>query len=245
MSSKASPTVLPRYTDLESESAPLLTGVDVNDDSKAISGQYEVYQDSTAPFPQRRCARFGWCKRWSKEPECENRRCVRRKKFARIFLIIIGAFFLFHAAKFAYTLYTLPRHIQCEDITDSTTTLELPLSRKIFFHRSLSTSDISVIRSEDIPEGSFKVQVKFASIEDGSESVICRGKFRRALIFGAFAKDEGGSLPVVEQTTLVLPASAPTPFIGFGLGGRKGKHHCVERMVRKLLNLKKKEGADN
>jgi hypothetical protein len=107
MSSKASPTVLPRYTDLESESAPLLTGVDVNDDSKAISGQYEVYQDSTAPFPQRRCARFGWCKRWSKEPECENRRCVRRKKFARIFLIIIGAFFLFHAAKFAYVRHRL------------------------------------------------------------------------------------------------------------------------------------------
>lgn len=101
MSSKSSPTVLPRYTDLESESAPLLTsaGLDIKDDPDAISGQY---QDFAAPAPQRRCSRFAWCKRWSKEPECENRRCVRRKKFARVFLFIIGAFFFFHLVKVAY-----------------------------------------------------------------------------------------------------------------------------------------------
>lgn len=101
MSSKSSPTVLPRYTDLESESAPLLTsaGFDVKDDPDAISGQY---QDFAAPAPQRRCTRFAWCKRWSKEPECENRRCVRRKKFARVFLFIIGAFLVFHLVKVAY-----------------------------------------------------------------------------------------------------------------------------------------------
>lgn len=110
MSSNTSPTVLPRYTDLETESAPLLAcaGVDVDadvkDDSKAISGQYEELEALAAPAPRSRCSRFRWCKRWckSKEPQCENRRCVRRKKFARLFLIIIGAFFFFHLAKLAY-----------------------------------------------------------------------------------------------------------------------------------------------
>lgn len=101
MSSKTSPTVLPRYTDLESESAPLLTsaGFDVKDQLEDISGQYE---GSAAPVPQRRCRLSSWCKRWRSEPECENRRCVRRKKFARVFLFIIGAFFLFHLVKVAY-----------------------------------------------------------------------------------------------------------------------------------------------
>ena len=101
MTSKPSPTVLPRYTDLESESAPLLAsaGVDVKGDLSDISGQYEGF---AAPAPQRRCARFGWCKRGSREPECENRRCTRRRKFARVFLFIIGAFFVFHLVKVAY-----------------------------------------------------------------------------------------------------------------------------------------------
>jgi len=239
MSSKTSPTVLPRYTDFESEGAPLLAcaGGDVKDDSKAISGQYE---ELAAPAPRSRCARFGWCKRWSKEPECENRRCLRRKKFARLFLIIIGVFLFFHLAKFAYTLYTLPKHIQCEDIIGSTTTIELPLSRRILFHNSLSTGDISVIRDEKIAEGSFKVQVEFDSTEDRPESSFCHGKFKRALILGAFTKDEGESLPIIKQTTLVLPVSAPIPFIGFGLGGHKGRHHCAEKMIRKVLNFKKK-----
>jgi hypothetical protein len=112
MSSKTSPTVLPRYTDLETESAPLLAraggdvDVDVKDDSKDISGQYG-FEEFAAPAPRPRCARFGWCKRWSKEPECENRRCIRRRKFARLFLIVIGAFFLFHIAKFAYVRHLI------------------------------------------------------------------------------------------------------------------------------------------
>jgi len=255
MSSKTSPTVLPRYTDLETESAPLLAcaGVDVDadvkDNSKAISGQYEELEGLAAPAPRSRCSRFGWCKRWCKnrEPECENRRCVRRKKFARVFLILIGAFFIFHLAKFAYTIYTLPKHVQCIGIDGSATifTVEMPLSRKLLFHNSLSTGDISVIRDEGIPEGSFEVRVDFDSVKDRPESAFCSGRFKRALFLGAFTKDEGESLPPIKQTTLVLPVSAPTPFIGFGLGGRKGRHHCVEKMVRKLLNFKKKPEADD
>jgi len=236
------PTVLPRYADQDSESASLLplSGVDVKSGPEGISGQCDAF---AAPVPQRRCTRFGRCKRGSKEPECENRRCVRRRKITRFFLFLISAFFFFHLAKFAYTLYTLPNHIQCHDIIDSTTTIELPWHRRAFFHRSLSADTLSVIRDKDIAEGSFKVQVEFDSIEDANDSVLCHGTFKRALMFGAFTKEEGGSLPTIKQTTVILPASAPTPFIGFGLGGRKGKAHCAEKLIRMFLNFKKK-GAE-
>ena len=58
-------------------------------------------------------------------------------------------------------------------------------------------------------------------------------------------KEEGESLPSVKQTTLVLPVGAPTPFIGFGLGGSKGRHHCAEKMIRKFLNFKTVRGDSN
>jgi len=239
MSSKPSSAVLPRYADLESESAPLLSGIDAKGDYEDISGQCEEFVEPASP--QRRCFRFGLCKRWRKEPKCENRRCLRRRKIARFFLFIIAALLFFHLVKFVYTLYTLPRHIHCDTITDPTTTIELPLKKKIFLHHSLSTADLSVVREENTAEGSFKIQVEFDSIDDSDESAICHGTFKKALIFGALAKDKGGSLPSIKRTTLVLPVSAPTPFIGFGLGGHKGKGHCIEKMIRRFVNLKNKK----
>ena len=60
------------------------------------------------------------------------------------------------------------------------------MSGKIFLHHSLSTGDLAVLRDEGTPEGSFKVQVEFEPIKDRPASVLCHGKFKRALMFGAF-----------------------------------------------------------
>lgn len=59
-------------------------------------------------------------------------------------------------------------------------------SRKILFHNSLSTGDLSVIRDETIPEGSLMVELDFDPVGDHPESLFCYGKFKRALFFGAF-----------------------------------------------------------
>jgi len=174
-------------------------------------------------------------------PPCDNARCQkkdrRRRKFRFLIFGFIALFAFVHLIKGAYFMYTLPKHINCQSIEDSSISVDLPLSKKLIVAYSLTTSTTSIIHDADAPSDQITVKVKFDNVEEGDESLLCSGNFKRAGFVGAYTKQKDGSLPKIASTTIVLPADAVAPRIVFG--SEKASRRA-ERIARKLLKWHRK-----
>ncbi|KAG9049835.1 hypothetical protein FS842_011477 [Serendipita sp. 407] len=190
-------------------------------------------------------------------PPCENERCVkqarRRRRFRFVLFSLLGLFMFVHLFKGAYMLYTLPKRVNCQEISGGEGTFELPLTRKLMVDYSLTSSTTSIIRSADAPKGVVSFHVEFdgknpelkgTADEEEDKILFCSAQFgRRASAAGVLTKDKHAQLPPLKKTTIVLPLESDEerggPMIKFG-GKKMGK--CAQKMVRKVLKWKQKHG---
>ena len=133
--------------------------------------------------------------------------------------------------------YTLPKHIDCQEVTASELTFDLPRTHKMFVDYSLTTGT-TTITHDDIPEDIIRVNVSFDSVPETNTTIICSAQFKHAVGIGAFTTQKHADLATITSTTIVLPEGVKRPVIKFA--GEKAAH-CVGGLIRKLLKWKKEE----
>ncbi|KAG8791559.1 hypothetical protein FRC17_008742, partial [Serendipita sp. 399] len=164
---------LPSYTDdvktpLLVESGPRAQNLVINEEGQvlALGGEQDqacgtkrtcFFGRMRARCAARRALKYG--------PPCENERCMkqaRKRRRVRFFLFgLLGLFMLVHLFKGAYMFYTLPKRVNCQEITAADSTFEFPLTRKLMVDYSLTNGTTSIVRSADAPKGVVSFRVAF------------------------------------------------------------------------------------
>ena len=134
-------------------------------------------------------------------------------------------------------MYTLPNRINCVPITSTTSTYDLPLSKKLMVDYSLTTGSTTITHADT---NTTSVKLSFADISDDDEVLFCTGTFKRGVAFGVYTKDKHAKLPKLVETVITLPQEEG-PAVKFG--GKKAGH-CAQKVVRKVLKWKKQHGDE-
>ncbi|KIM30232.1 hypothetical protein M408DRAFT_328289 [Serendipita vermifera MAFF 305830] len=237
---------LPSYTD--DVKMPLLAAHDDHED-----GMVNVNLQAAAPQEpacgRRRCGGFmgrlrARCEARRLEkfgPPCDNPRCMKRDRKRRAFRCVIftlfSLFMLVHLFKGAYMLYSLPNRINCVPVTSTTSTYELPLSKKLLVDYSLTTGTTTLTHADT---NTTTVKLSLADVSEDEEILFCTGTFKRGVGFGLYTKDKHTKLPKVVETVITLPQESG-PVVKF-VGKKAG--HCAQKIVRKVLKWKKAHGGE-
>ena len=132
-------------------------------------------------------------------------------------------------------LYSLPKHVKCQEITSAESTFDFALPKQIMVDYSLTNAGTtSITHSSDISSDQVSVRVEFESLEEDEKVYLCAAQYKtRFLGVGVYAKEQDGYVPKVKKTTIVLPEDA-APGIRFGAKKHGG---CAEKMLRKVVTL--------
>jgi hypothetical protein len=175
-------------------------------------------------------------------PPCENARCVKSQRRKRKFRIVAFTLFSLWAVvalfKGAYMVYTLPNRINCVPITSTTSTYDLPLTKKLFLDYTLTTGTTTIAHGDT---NATSVKLTLDNVSDDTELLFCTGTFKRGVGVGVYTKEKHAKLPKIVETVITIPAEGDSPMVKFG---SKKAGHCAQKVVRKVLKWKKNKDED-
>lgn len=245
-------TSLPRYTDDE----PFLGATD---DKKApyivIDESHERLMVGGGPEPTscfgkwRARTKARWAER--RLNRCDNSRCNKKRKVWRFIMFSFFTVAMFSFARMGYLWYNLPKNIHCVELAPN---MELDLTlgpaKSIWVHHSLTSGSSSIVHSDDIKPGSYKVKLEFEDdgeskkrVTDGdnddddepeAKKLVCWANLKKVSGLGAFAKEKDVTLPAIKSTTIYVAKEDKYPNVNFS--GKFKKSNCHEGFIRNAIN---------